>query len=159
MYTTKQIKDYLKEQPAIKFAGLEKGDIKLSEFKLRILEYNKKYSTVFLNNKVQNAAGSRRSVGDLYRISTYYFPRIKLSTIYSMLLSLVADKKAVSAICKLTGMRVYRYDSGSGYFNGEPTDEFQMDIKKFPEFDNCKSMKDNWGYDYGTEEIKFVNIK
>lgn len=159
VYTIKQIKDYLKKLPEIKFHDLEKEDLKLSVFLENILIYCKNYDTVTLNNTIQTKRGTRRTVGDLYRITKYYFPRIGLTTVYKSLLKLCAEKTAVSAICQATGTRVYRYDKGNGYFNSEATDEFYTNLTQFEEFKNCKSIKDNWGYDYTSSKIKYITIK
>lgn len=161
MYTFKKIKEHLQSQPAICFRGLTKDDVGgLSTFLENFLEYNKTYDTIYKNGHLQTKKGSRRSIGDLYRIAYYYFPHIKLTTIYKAVLRLIINKKALSAICQATGLRVYRATKSGDvpYFNGEGIDEFYTDFSHFEEFKECKSKSGYWGDTYGKNEINFINL-
>lgn len=163
MYTFKQVKTHLRQQSGLKFKGFTKEDVgtNLESFLENILIYNNKYPTVYTTNgQTQTGAGKRRSIGDLFRLTYFYFPKITLTTLYTSLLKLVIEKKALSSICEATGLRVYRAakDGEITYFNGTPTDEFYTDFKQFEEFKQCKSAKDYWGYTFKEDKINFVEF-
>lgn len=160
-YTLKQIKDYLRSLKIIKFSGIEKDDLNgLTDLLDRLLLLNSQSATVFTNGKLQTESGSRRSIGDLYRIVSYYYPKITLTTLYQHLFGLIAENKVISSICMETGMRVYRATKGSeyGFLNGTPIDEFGVDLKQFDNFDQCENKEGKWGYEYTEEQIKFIRI-
>lgn len=159
-YTYKEIKEYLQAQSAIKFNGLSKEDVgnKLNVFFDKLLVWNKERDTVFTNNKLHTNAGKRRSIGDLYRITYFYFPKVKLITVYRELLEIIGKGAALSSICMETGLRVYRYTDKEAFFNGTPIDEFGTDITTIEGYEKCKPKVDYWGYEYTEDNIKFVQI-
>lgn len=161
MYTFKQIKDYLKAQPEIKFEGIERDQYKLSEFLEKLLTFNNSFNTLYLNNKIQTERKKRRSIGDLYRIVRYYYPNVKIVTVYRALLKQISEGKAISSICIATSMRVYRSTTNGekSYLNGERVDEFGVDLKQFEEESKCQMLDGYWGDNYTKENLKLIEIK
>lgn len=161
-YTFKQIKEYLQKQPALHFEGLEVGDVKgLTKFLNDFFKLNAERHTVRKDGTVDTKRGKRRSVSDIYRICHYYFPKITLTHVYRHLLKMIADKKALSAICEATHMRVYRGTDGyeDNYFNGDPIDEYQVNLSYFEELKQCPREVGSWGIGDGLDELKLVKIK
>lgn len=162
-YTLKQIKSFLKNEPFLKFSGIEKPNEKNPvSFIENFFKYNKERETVYVGNgHTQSKAGLRRSVGDIFRICYTYFPKLTMTTLYKTLLRMSAEGKLISSICMETGLRVYRAtkDGEKSYFNGQKIDEFTVDLTQFEEIKNCVSSAPNWGYEYNENHIKFIKVK
>lgn len=161
-YTFGQIKRHLQEQPALHFRGLTKEDVGrgLTKFSNHFFEYNSKFDT-YQGNSLQTPKGRRRSIGDIYRIFYYYFPKMTLTHVYQIVIQQIAKGIALSAICNATHMRVYRgvkkgYESH--YFNGEETDEFGIDIKQFEEFKGCPREIGSWGVGVTSKNLKLIEL-
>jgi hypothetical protein len=161
-YTFKQIKEHMQKSSALHFQGLSKDDVgnKLTDFLNNFFIHNRKMHTIYGNGVVQTNKGKRRSITDIYNICRYYFPRITLTHIYSHLLKLISEGKVLSAICSETKMRVYRGTSGGeySYFNGDPVDEYQVDLSQFKEFGDCPREKGSWGVADGLDDLKLIKI-
>jgi hypothetical protein len=162
-YTFKQIKEHIGELPAIKFEGLTKADVgkKLSSFLLHFFEYNTTRNTVYTNGKLQCKAGCRRSITDIYKITSYYFPRVMMITVYRAVIAHIAAGTALSAICHATKMRVYRgvkkgYEKA--YFNGEPIDEYTVDLQKVTGFGECPREIGSWGVGDKVDKLSLIKL-
>lgn len=163
-YAFSDIKEYLKNLSPLRFHNLTKDDLKEKnprDFLNAFFRYNREYNTIYGNGKLQTNAGCRRSIGDIFRITFYYFPKVRLTTIYKTLLTMVGESHCLSSICLATGLRVYRAtkEGEKAYFNGEKIDEFTTDFNQFEELANCKSLGGAWGESYGADNIKFINVK
>jgi hypothetical protein len=159
-YKPIEIKTFLRGQPKIKFASLAKPEeLTPREFVKNFFKYNS-LNTVYLNNQIQTEGGKRRSVGDIFRITYFYFPKVKLRTIYEALLESISENKVLSSICTITGTRVYRKTNNNekGIFNGQGIDEFKTDFSKFEIYPLLKPKPGFWGDNYGEKQLKFVKI-
>jgi hypothetical protein len=161
-YTFGQIKRHLQEQPALHFRGLTKEDVGkgLTKFSNNFFEYNKTLDT-YQGNSLHTPKGRRRSIGDIYCIFYYYFPKITLTSVYAIVLGQISKGIALSAICNATKMRVYRgvrkgYEQH--YFNGEPIDEFGVDIKEFEDFESCPREIGSWGVGATSKNLKIIEL-
>lgn len=164
-YTFGQIKEYLKGLSPLRFQNLSREDLKEknpTDFVKNFFKYNSEYKTIYAGNgQTQTVTERRRSLGDIFRITYYYFPKVRLITIYRALLAAIGEGIALSAICQETGLRVYRATKGSesGIFNGEKIDEFYVDFNQFEEINACKPKNGWWGDHYGSNDLKFINVK
>lgn len=157
----KKIKLYLQNLAPIKFKNFELTEKNPKDFLVNFLKYNKEYDTVYCSNgRVQTEKNKRRSVGDIYRITSFYFPRVTLTTIYETLLENISENKALSSICVSTKMRVYRATSNNEkcYFNGEKIDEFGVDFNNFTNIKTVRSESGYWGAAYTKEHLKQIKI-
>lgn len=161
-YKLKQVKQYLLEQSAVRFKGIvtptEKNPV---DFLKNFFVHNSSKETVFHEGTVlYEAAGRRRSIGDIYRIAAFYFPKLTLTTTYKTLIQMCAEGKIISSICLQTGKRVYRATKGTeaAYFNGVATDEYTTDLTKFEMYAKCPKSSGAWGYGYNETNLKFIEI-
>lgn len=157
----KKIKVHLKGMAPLKFKNFELQEKNAKDFIKNFLSYNKIYDTVYVSNgRLQTLKNKRRSIGDIYRITSYYFPRVTLTTIYETLLENISENKALSSICVSTKMRVYRATSNNEkcYFNGEKIDEFGVDFNNFTNIKTVRSESGYWGAAYTKEHLKQIKI-
>lgn len=161
-YSFKEIKTYLQSLPNLKLSRPVEVRNPQAFIKSFLLDYNYHYATVYGNNLTQTERGKRRSIGDIYRVTYHYFPKITMGTVYRTLLTLIADGLAISAICHATHMRVYRGlkkgEYGGGYFNGVWTDEFHVDISQFEEHARCNHNNGSWGTGDDESLLNFITI-
>ena len=166
-YSFKQIKEYLHAQPELKFRDLDSLEgVKLKDFLKNFFSlYSENYITIYAKNGVtQTARGKRRSIGDIFRITKYYYPRVALTTVYKEMLLNIQRYKFFSYICGDSGLRVYRdttrqvYGKG-GFFNSFPTDEFGVDFTEFEEFDESLHNTHGGNTGYGLKELKMIHLK
>jgi hypothetical protein len=156
-----KIKQYLADQPQIKFKDIDVPDEKNpKDFLANFFKHNKASHTVFLNHKVYCKSQVRRSIGDIYRITLFYFPKASLTKLYRNILDLISEEQVLSSICEATGLRVYRAckKDDTACFNGAKTDEFGVDFTQFEEFEGCSPEEGFWGYNFGKDKIKFVDV-
>jgi hypothetical protein len=165
-YTFGEIKAHLQGQPSLHFRGLSKADVGtgLVKFSNHFFEYNKAYDT-YQGTVLQTPKGKRRTVGDIYRIFYYYFPKIRLTSVYEILIGQISKGNALSAICQLTKTRVYRGINGAAkspyevpYFNGEAVDEFGVDINQFEDLKTCPKEVGSWGVGSTSKDLVFLKL-
>ncbi len=166
-YSFKEIKEYLMAQPELKFRDLDSVEgIKLKDFLKNFFSiYSERHVTIYAKNGVtQTAHGRRRSIGDIFRITKYYYPKVRLTTVYKEMLLNIQRYKFFSYICAETKLRVYRdttrevYGKG-GFFNSEPIDEFGVDFTEFEEFDESLHNSHGGNQEYGLKHLKMIDIK
>jgi hypothetical protein len=167
-HTYKQISDYiLSHNERIKFQDIEKNDVgnNIQNFFNSFFEINDDKNTVFVsNNLIQTSLKKRRTITDIYLISKYYFPRIKLSTVYSELVRLIMGKKIVSSLCGDINSRVYRlnYAPSKYGFNGFPADEYRVDFENdlFNGEIDIKTLKNQrlWGDHYNEDTLHYKKL-
>lgn len=158
MNTFRQVKTYLNDQTKVYFgSGFKPAEKTPKDFLKNFFDYNDDYNTVFANGKVQCESGARRSIGDIFRITQHYYPKVMLKTCYEAMIAQIAEGKVLSAICVATGLRVYHNDNRA-FFNGDALDEFEVDISKIEGFPSCKKSSADWGYSRGRSHLKFIKI-
>lgn len=91
---------------------------------------NDEKATIFVDSKgEQTEAGARRSLGDVYQLTKYYFPTVTLKQVidllYTELPKIITDGFRTS-YCYTINRRVWYYEGGSRneVLNKEKTDEF-----------------------------------
>lgn len=101
-----------------------------------------------INHGSYNEEGGRycgaydmRTVSDLFRLSKTYIPSLRLSELYSILITLLQEKRIHSWVCGSIRKRVYA--KGFGFFNSLPTDEFNFDFAPYKILGNAC----HYGYD------------
>lgn len=135
-YDFKTVKEWLRTKAPLKLHDSFKlTDKNPHDFvKNFLLHYNSKYRTVYANNgKAQVHLDAARSVYDIYRITYFYFPKVKLITIYRVIFELFAENKLSSWICSTVCKRVYQ-TSPYGSIRGVLTDELGIDFQKIDMF-------------------------
>jgi len=170
----KEIKQYLKEQQALKMSGLF-SELNSNEEFLKTTDLIKKYkivistilklsaseNTVYNDGSTQTRGGVKnRSLGDLYRITISLFPKVTLRAFITSLSQLIEEEKVATIICCTIHKRVYFLNGASlgkrpsinKMFSGTPVDEFYIDWtkvmrEKFPfNWIGCKHNKDIGGF-------------
>lgn len=165
-YSFKEIKEHLKAQPPIRF-NISAIDEKNVDALIRVFfsKYNRNYNTIYDgNHKVQTQAGKRRSISDIFRICYFYFPRIRLTTVYKTLLKYIKSSTHYSYICHATGLRVYRDASqdvygGGNFFNGPLTDEYGVDFTTFEELEGISINKKGGNTEDNDQFLKYIDLK
>lgn len=95
----------------LKFGGDFKRKLseKKPEFMLKFFERNDAYETIFTESKkLQCNRGCRRSLGDIYMILKYYYPRCTLASIIPYFYGKDKLKTLASQFCGSTQKRVFR---------------------------------------------------
>lgn len=160
-----KIKEDILEASDLKFQGLDKGSIpekNVADFlKVFFTKYNAERNTVYCSNgKIQSKPGLRRSIGDIFKITHYYFPKASLTKMYIRLTTLLAEGIIVSAVCSEINKRVYRlktsYDK-STFFNGPLTDEYGIDFSLY-DLQNCTFNTTGWGTSYTEENLDIKTL-
>jgi len=81
----------------------EEINIKIEEFIVKLLkEHIPKYSTYCINNGVlDTVANKNRSFEDIFRITKYYYPEIKLNELYAILMLMVhnTEETGIRTLC------------------------------------------------------------
>lgn len=106
-------------------------------------EWNEDRDTIYLETaEVQTEAGKRRSLGDVYMISKYYFPNCTVKEIIN-LLYIILPQRITSGFrtskCNTIHKRVWYYDSedSGGAFDKTSNDEFRHPYQYY--IDNLNS--------------------
>lgn len=166
-YSFRELKEHFRAQPVIRFQGLEAPDEKNIEAFLRVFfsKYNRVYPTVYASNgAMQTRAGKRRSIGDIYRLCFYYFPKVRLTTVYKTLLKCIRDYSFFSYICHATGLRVYRDNTqdvygGGNFFNGPFIDEYGVDFELFEIIKELPHNTKGGNIDEDDSNINYIDIE
>jgi len=89
------------------FKEYKRQDITIKEFlKLFFTKLNPNYNTLFVkNNQIQCSYGKQRSLGDIYRITKYYYPSVTRKKVKNILLSF--QDKLVGHWCPDIHKRIY----------------------------------------------------
>lgn len=162
----KAIKEHLQKQPPIRIQGLsERPTESIKEFMEQLFAvYFRKNDTIYNgNNHLQTERGKRRSFGDIYRIMYFYFPKITVTTVYDTLYKLISEDKVLSAICSVTGCRVYRGTrqdkDEKGCVNSSLMDEYKTDLTPYiDKYDIMTQLDSTWGTDYTTANLKYISL-
>ncbi len=135
---------FKKDNPkgAIRFEALNKTgrkDKTVKEFLNRFfLEFNRTKNTIYVSDKtVQTDTNRRRSIGDIYYLTKYYYPNVTLKEIYDILINVLPKeiKGFRSNHCSQILKYVWYYNEGSANAtnNSEAKAEYGCsynDIKK-----------------------------
>lgn len=118
----------------LRFKGLfKKHALKggLQSFLSQFFRRNDEYNTIYVasgkqqSNLSGDTIGSSRSIIDIYRITRYYFPNVKLIDILAYLYKEAKDKCISTHVCSDVRRRVYEQGVGYGYDN--ITDTYLLD--------------------------------
>ncbi len=99
------------------------------EFMKKFFERNAKYETIHPGNgHTQNVRGARRSLGDIYMIVKYYYPKCTLESILPYFYGNTEQRipNMISQFCQGTQKRVYRPKAGNNPidYHPEKTNEY-----------------------------------
>lgn len=134
-----EVKKELKERSKLKLRDFEKKEESVQEFIVNLIKkYNKTYYTLDAEtDTIQCSPGCRRSLGDIYRITSYYYPKVRLRTVISTLVNncSVHESDLKSIVCGNIDKRVYSYAVGS-FDNFFETDENGWDNEFYNKFLN-----------------------
>lgn len=136
--TLKEIKDELEEYPSIRIQGLlRKRKETLEEFIIKFFEkWNNEKDTINIDTgEVDTEAGCRRSLGDLYKICSYYYPKCTFIEVKDILWNIVFEKltRFRSSYCNSTERRMfYRGDDfeKTGVLNTTHHCEFGLTVEQ-----------------------------
>lgn len=162
-------KAYILKQSKLKLKGLDKPTEKNPKdfLKAFFTNYNRKLETVYCSNgQHQCHPGKRRSITDIYLITSHYFPKASLSKMYVNLLSLIVKGVVVSSICRDIHKRVYRgvNQGEASFLNGTLMDEFDIDLKTFKDEEGnklttlCSHNKTGWGNNYTRNDLEIIQL-
>lgn len=136
----KRIKD---TYPQLRIKGLlKKRKETLKEFIVKFFEeWNEEKDTILADKdkvgKTDTLAGCRRSIGDIYRICQYYYPRCTLNQIRKIVYTELFDDidGFRSSYCYATKKRMFYVDEdeGMGVYNENTKDEFGLLLKDWRE--------------------------
>lgn len=127
-----------KEIKAIRVQGLlKKRKESLEDFlKNFFTKWNEERDTILVDNKdVDTEAGCRRSLGDVYKIAKYYYPKCTLKEVKDILYTFAENESKLkgfrSSYCHSTKKRMFYYssDAKNGILNGDENDEFGMKVE------------------------------
>lgn len=131
-----EIKDIIEgDVEALRIQGLlKKRKETLEEFLIKFFsKWNEEKDTILVENKeVDTLAGCRRSIGDVYMICKYYYPKCTLKEVKDILYGFIGGSKLKgfrSSYCHSTDKRMfYREDpeDKSVILNTDEVDEFGM---------------------------------
>lgn len=136
----------LKGKYLVKFDGVNEitDETPESFIKNSFFKYNKQHDSVFaartvnpkkslakVVGKQQTEQGHRRSLGDIFRVTRYYFPNVTVMQIFKILYNLVINEKYIrTSYCHATDKRMFRIKATSYendvLFDEEIADEFDM---------------------------------
>ena len=162
-----KIKENIKNLAPLRMRDLTKEEVKeafgndvkefLSEF---FSNYNKSLTTVYVSNgSTQTPPGKRRTIEDIFRIVSYYYPNTSITKTYNRLIELTNEGVVCSSLCEVLNKRVYRglnKNEQKPFFNGALKDEYGIDFSEMP-IDNKKvsvnKSSHGWGYEYGEDVL------
>lgn len=140
----------LKSQQALKFQveNSEINSFSLNGF-LRsfFTKYNIEYNTVNLDNSLQCHVNRRRSLGDIYLITKYYFPNITLKELIKELLWIQKNFGINSQYCSDVRKHVFYSNSKSDYNSPMSRTEYGVikDIKGDTRYICWLDIKEHYG--------------
>jgi hypothetical protein len=143
-YSFYDIEQWLLKKGLLRMENELSTDLSLYEFIKHFLSTYWRYCTIYVRNGRPQQTGSARSIGDIYRVCKYYFPKVSLVEVYNVMIRLIKEKRISSNICGTVHKRVYESHTDSlpstyNSFSGASTDEFGVD---FTSFDIRKSKED-----------------
>jgi len=127
-----------KEVKAIRVQGLlKKRKESIEDFlKKFFTKWNGEKDTILVENKqVDTEAGCRRSLGDIYKITKYYYPNCTLKEVKDILYHFAENPDKIkgfrSSYCHSTQKRMFYYDpdSKNSILNSDENDEFGMKVE------------------------------
>jgi len=129
-----EIQNKIKKEEAIRLPGLlKKRKETLEKFIIKFFnEWNDEKDTIYVDSReVQTEAGCRRSIGDIYLICSYYYPKCTLKEVWTILYGLFKSTKIAgfrSSMCSQIKKRVFYSDPGddSAIYNKSEKDEYGM---------------------------------
>lgn len=131
----------LEEIKPLRIRGvLKKRKDSVEEFLKKFLsDWNNEKETIYVEDGLQQTdPGRRRSLGDIYRIIRYYYPRHGLKRVVAALRKLVEEEDGFrSSYCHTIHKRVYYFDEdeNGGYFDEEEEDEYELVWSDYDETD------------------------
>jgi hypothetical protein len=132
--TLATITEQLNNLPGIRVQGLlKKREETLKEFLIKFFtKWNHTKPTVFADSKaVQTPAAKRRSLGDIYKICKYYYPKTNLKQVRNLLYTTLHNEvpRFRSSYCNQIHKRVWYQGSatqGAGVFDKTHADEYGL---------------------------------
>jgi len=138
MDTLEKITKNICDNDPIRISGLlKKRTESVEEFLTKFFTtWNQEKPTIYLDKRVQTEPDKRRSLGDIYLIVHYYYPRIGLKRVLRFLYQSGPDlvPRFRSSFCSTIKKRVfYQGDEAqsTGYFDEDLNDEYGKTIKKW----------------------------
>lgn len=128
----------LLEEGLLKFKGIKKENMCLQTMSYKgfietaLTAFNPNVSTLYAdNNSKQCSKAKRRSAGDIFRITKYYYPQVTLKQVLNSLSSLALNKKIRSSMCEMINKRVYYASNQPHVFQENEKDEFNHTINEY----------------------------
>lgn len=132
------------ESEPLRFKGFYKSKLKnksLGTFiELLLTSYSKKYITINANNRKEQCSprSHRRSLGDIYSICKYYYPKCTLKKVIKELFSLVGEVQGFRyTYCSIHSKKMFYYNEyKSAFAEKNSKDEYQNKYKDYIEILN-----------------------
>ena len=134
----------ISEERDIRIQGvLKKREETLEEFLIKFFtKWNIEKNTIYVDNeKIQTQSKRRRSLGDIYKICKYYYPRCTLRQVAVLLYSTLSKKVPGfrSSYCWTINKRVWYKGDHTGFYNKTQEDEYGMSTKDWEDLLNVSS--------------------
>jgi hypothetical protein len=132
----KAAKEHLRAQMPI-YLGKDFKNTFTSPFLLAQHIFTKSPRTYFVKNeRGQSRGGAHRTITDVYKLVYYYFPKVKLITIYRAAFDLLEKRLVTSNICSSICRRIWVTNPAGygGTFTGIGSDELCINYSKIKEF-------------------------
>ena len=99
------------------------------------LRSNRRYATLYLNNKLQCPKGKDRSLGDIFRIAKYYYPSCSFIEVRRLILK---NRNMAGHYCRNINRRIYAILPGWNKYGIGSRDEFGFIIYYYDGPVKCK---------------------